>query len=92
VPPTHLDVDLSAVHEIVPGSPVFSGSEHVGDVSQVLMDDAGQVTSLVLRRRGMRGRRVELPPDHVTEIVGSAVHVDLSGTEVEALPAYEEPG
>ncbi|HXM59018.1 MAG TPA: hypothetical protein VOB72_26700 [Candidatus Dormibacteraeota bacterium] len=91
VPPVHLDVDLSAVHEIAPGSPVFSGNDHVGDVSQVLTDDGGQVTSLVLRRPGVRGRRVQLAPDRVTEVVGTAVHVSLTAEEVEGLPEYEDP-
>lgn len=91
VPPVHLDLDLSAVHEIAPGSPVFSGREHVGEVSQVLTDQAGQVATLVLRRPGLRGRRVRLPSDHVVEVVGTAVHVDLSDAEIEALPAYEDP-
>jgi sporulation protein YlmC with PRC-barrel domain len=91
VPPVHLDLDLSTVHEIAPGSPVFSGSEHVGEVNQVLTDDAGEVTSLVLRRSGLRGHRVRLPSDHVVEVVGTAVHVDLSDAEIEALPAYEDP-
>jgi len=91
VPPVHVDLDLSAIHEIAPGSPVFSGADHVGDVSQVLTDDAGDVASLVVRRPGILGRRVELPPDHVTEVVGTAVHVDLSESEVDALPDYEEP-
>ncbi len=90
-PPSHLDLDLSAVHEIAPGSPVLSGPDHVGDVSQVLTDDAGRITTLVLRRPGVRGRRVELPPDAVTEVVGTAVHVHLSSAEIEALPEYEEP-
>lgn len=91
VPPVHLDLDLSAVHEIAPGSPVFSGAEHVGDVSQALTDDAGQVTSLVMRRPGVLGRRIQLPPDAVAEVVGSAVHVSLTADEVDALPDYEEP-
>jgi hypothetical protein len=91
VPPVHLDLDLSAVHEIVPGSPVFSGGRHVGDVNQVLTGDGGDVTLLVLRRPGVLGRRVKLPPEHVTEVVGTAVHVDLSEDEVEALPDYDDP-
>jgi sporulation protein YlmC with PRC-barrel domain len=92
VPPVHLDLDLSAVHEIVPGSPVFAGREHVGEVNQVLTDDEGRVTSLVLRRQGVVGRRVLLPAEHVTEVVGTTVHVDLARPEIDALPAYEEPG
>jgi sporulation protein YlmC with PRC-barrel domain len=91
VPPVHLDLDMSAVHEIAPGSPVFSGSEQVGEVSQVLTDEAGQVSALVLRRPGVLGRRVRLPSDRVVEVVGTAVHVDLSDAEIEALPDYEGP-
>ena len=91
VPAVHLDVDLSSVHEIAPGSPVFSGSEEVGEVSEVLTDDAGEVTTLVLRRPGVLGRRVRLPSDHVVEVVGTAVHVNLGEPEIEALPAYEDP-
>jgi hypothetical protein len=70
---------------------VFSGRDHVGDVSQVLTDDDGQVTSLVLRRPGVVGRRVLLPSHHVTEVVGTAVHVDLTRSEIHALPDYDEP-
>jgi sporulation protein YlmC with PRC-barrel domain len=91
VPPVHLDLDLSAVHEIAPGSPVFSGSEHVGEVSEVLTDETGRVTTLVLRRPGVLGHRVRLPSDRVVEVVGTAVHVDLSDADIEALPAYPGP-
>ncbi len=91
VPPVHLDLDLSTVHEITPGSPVFAGSEHVGDVSEVLTDEAGRVTSLVLRRPGILGRRVLVSPDRVTEVVGRAVHVSLTEAEIEALPDYDDP-
>lgn len=92
VPPVHVDLDLSAVHEIVPGSPVLSGREVVGHVNQVLTDGDGRVSSLVVRRTGVRGRRVELPPEHVTEVVGTVVHVDLAAADIDALPDYEEPG
>jgi uncharacterized protein YrrD len=91
-PPVHLDLDLSAVHEITPGSPVFAGREHVGDVSRVLTDDAGDVTALVVRRPGVLGHHVQVSPDRVVEVVGTSVHVDLSEAEVSALPAYEKPG
>lgn len=90
VPPVHLDLDLSAVHEIAPGSPVFSGSQQVGTVSKVLTDEAGRVTSLVLRRPGLLGHRVQVPPDLVTEVVGTAVHVALSGAQIAELPPYED--
>lgn len=91
VPPVHLELDLSAVHEISPGSHVWSGAEHVGEVSQLLTDDQGNVESLVVRRRGLLGRRVLLPGRHVREVVGSSVHVDLTEDEVNALPEYEDP-
>jgi sporulation protein YlmC with PRC-barrel domain len=90
VPPVHADLDLSAVHEIKPGSPVFSGRRRVGSVSQVLTDDAGRVTSLVLRRPGVLGRRHLLPAEHVIEVIGRSVHVDLPEAEIEALPDHEE--
>jgi sporulation protein YlmC with PRC-barrel domain len=90
VPPVHADLDLSAVHEITPGSPVFSGREHVGNVSQVLTDDEGEVTSLVLRRTGVRGVRHLLPAGAVTEVVGTTVHVDLDELAIEALPEFRE--
>jgi hypothetical protein len=70
---------------------VFSGQEHVGEVSQVLTDESGHVTALVLRRPGVLGRHVCLSPDRVTDVVGTAVHVDLSDAEIEALPAYAGP-
>lgn len=91
VPPVHLDLDLSSVHEIASGSPVFSGNEEVGEVSEVLTDDAGQVATLVLRRPGVLGRRLGLPADRVVEVVGRAVHVNLNEPEIEALPAYDDP-
>ncbi len=90
VPPVHADLDLSAVHEITPGSPVFSGREHDGNVSQVLTDDEGQVTSLVLRRPGLLGTRHLLPAGDVLEVIGSTVHVDLDHHAIAALPEYEE--
>jgi sporulation protein YlmC with PRC-barrel domain len=89
VPPVHADLDLSAVHEIVPGSPVFSGQRHVGNVSQVLTDEDGRVTSLVLRRAGIVGQRHLLGSDHVVEVIGTTVHVDLTPEQIEALPESE---
>ena len=86
VPPVHLDVDLSAVHEIKAGSPVWSGREQVGKVSEVLTTDEGKVTGFVLRRPGLLGARHVLPIDHVVEVVGTNVHVDLAARDIEALP------
>ena len=80
------------MHEIAPGSPVFAGSRHVGEVVRVLTDDAGAVTDLVVRRPGVIGHRVLLPAARVTEVIGTAVHVDLSEAAIEALSPYDEPG
>ncbi len=90
VPPVHADLDLSAVHEIMPGSPVFSGRKHVGNVSQLLTDDAGEVASLVVRRPGVRGVRHLVPAEAVTEVVGTTVHLDLDQRAIDALPEFEE--
>lgn len=86
VPPVHLDLDLSAVHELKEGSPVWSGEKQVGEVSEVLTTDGDRVRALVLRRPGLLGTRHVLPVSHVTEVVGTNVHVDLTEQEIEALP------
>jgi len=86
VPPVHLDVDLSAVHEIKAGCPVWSGREQVGKVSELQTTDDGKVTSFVLQRPGVLGSRHVLPVDHVVEVVGTNVHVDLTASDIEALP------
>jgi uncharacterized protein YrrD len=86
VPPVHLDVDLSAVHEIEEGSPVWSGRRQLGHVSGVLTEDDGALSALVVHLGGLRGPRRVLPVGHVTEVVGTNVYVDLSEQELEALP------
>lgn len=88
VPPVHLDLDLSAIHEITPGSAVYTGTERLGEVDRVLTDEAGDVRSLVVRH-GLLARRVVMPVDHVTEVVGSSVHVDLDERDLEGLPDFE---
>ena len=85
VPPVHLDVDQSAVHEIKAGSPVWSGRQQVGKVSELLTTDDGRVTAVVLQRPGLLGTRHVLPIEHVTEVVGTNVHVDQTAQEIEAL-------
>lgn len=89
VPPVHVDLDLSAIHEITPGSAIYLGTDRIGEVERLLTDDAGDISSLVVRRHGLRGRRVVMPVDHVTEVVGSSVHVDLDDKGLERLPEFE---
>ena len=86
VPPVHIDLDLSTVHELKEGSPVWSRGKQVGEVSELLTTDGDRVRALVLRRPGLLGTRHVLPVSHVTEIVGTNVHVDLTEQEIEALP------
>lgn len=86
VPPVHLDLDLSAVHELKEGSQVWSGGKQVGEVSEVLTTGGDKVRALVLQRPGLLGTRHVLPVSHVTEVVGTNVHVDLTELEIAGLP------
>ena len=56
----------------------------------MLTDDAGAVVSLVLRHAGLVGTRRLVPADHVVEVIGSTVHLDLAEREIEALPEYRD--
>jgi sporulation protein YlmC with PRC-barrel domain len=86
VPPVRVELDLSGVHEIAPGSPVWSRGKQVGEVSEVLSDDDGTVRSLVVRRPGLLGPRLLLPSEHVVEVLGINVYTDLTEPQIEALP------
>jgi len=86
VPPVHLDLDLSGIHELKAGSPVWSGRRQVGEVSEVLTIDGDRVSALILRRPGLLGTRHVIPVGHVTEVVGTNVHIDLIEREIDALP------
>ena len=87
-----IEVDLTpgeAAHELITRSPVWAGSRQVGEVVEVLTDNAGETAGLVLERDG---RRYKLPIDRVIEVVGPNVHADLTETDVELLEPYSEPG
>ncbi|HZU18726.1 MAG TPA: PRC-barrel domain-containing protein [Candidatus Dormibacteraeota bacterium] len=90
VPPVRPDPDLSAVHEIAPGGPVWVGRDRVGEVSRVLTDDAGRVRDLVVRTGGLVRHEVLVPVDRVQEVVGTNVHLDLTREEMDRLPRYRE--
>jgi uncharacterized protein YrrD len=85
VPPVQADLDLSAVHEITPSSPVWSGKRRLGEVAEVLTDDSGALIDFVLDR-GFLHRRVRVPAGRVVEVIGNNVHVDLTEEEVAELP------
>jgi len=86
VPPVHLDLDLSAVHDLAEIRPVWSGGQKVGEVLEVLITDGDRVRALVVQRPGLLGTRHVMPVGHVTEVVGWNVHVDLTELEIEGLP------
>jgi hypothetical protein len=89
-PPVEIDPDLDDVHEITTGSPVWAGSEPIGEVDRVETDDSGRIVELVVRQRGLRGRRKRLPAGRITEVVGNNVHVALEPGEPESLPDYQD--
>jgi uncharacterized protein YrrD len=88
IPPVHADLDVSAVHEISPSSPVWSGKERLGHVAEVTTDDSGTLIDFVLDR-GILHRRVRVPAGRVVEVVGDNVHVDLTEDELEDLPSED---
>ncbi len=87
VPPVQADLDLDLVHEIAPGSPLWSGRTRLGQVESVLTGDEGVVTALVIRPEH-RQDRLLLLADRITEVVGVNVHTDLGEDELDGLPAY----
>jgi hypothetical protein len=85
VPPVEADLDLSAVHEITPSSPVWSGSRRLGEVAEVQTDDSGALIDFILDR-GFLHSHVRVPAGRVVEVIGNNVHVDLTDEEVQDLP------
>jgi hypothetical protein len=86
-PPVHVDLGGEEPREVTPGSPVWSGSRRLGEVSHVLTDDAGVITGIVLRH-GLLPHEVVVPPERVREVVGNNVHVDLDEASLESLEPY----
>jgi sporulation protein YlmC with PRC-barrel domain len=76
VPPAHVDLDLSAEHEIAPGSPLWSNGRQIGTVTEALTDDAGTLTALVIRH-GLLGTHVTMPAAHIKDVIGTNVYTDL---------------
>ena len=76
---------------IVYGTPVISrDNERVGQVHEVLGDDADDIFHGL--RVALTGghRDVMIPVDAVTGMDADAVRIDLGRSEVEGLPAYDE--
>ena len=88
-PPIEADLTPGeAGHEISSGSPVWAGEREIGHVVELLTDESGRTTRLVMARKELLGERVVIPVEKVVEVVGLNVHVDLNETDVELLEPY----
>ena len=88
-PPVHADlIPGEGSHEIAAGSPVWAGEKQIGEVVEVLTDDQGRTSELVIARSGLRGEHVVIPVAKIVEVVGVNVQVDLNETDVELLEPY----
>jgi len=89
LPPVHADLTPGeSASEITAGSPVWTDDRQIGHVVEVLTDDKGKVTELVMARQGVLGEHVVIPLEKVIEVVGSNVQVDLNETDVDLLEPY----
>ena len=89
LPPVHADLTPGeSASEITAGSPVWTDDRQIGHIVEVLTDDKGKVTELVMARQGVLGEHVVIPLEKVIEVVGSNVQVDLNETDVDLLEPY----
>jgi hypothetical protein len=89
LPPVHADLTPGeGAHEIIAGSPVWSGERQIGHVVEVLTDEKGNTRELVMARGGLLAEQVLIPLEKVIEVVGSNVQVDLNETDVVLLEPY----
>jgi len=90
LPPVHADLTPGeSASEITAGSPVWTDDRQIGHIVEVLTDDKGKVTELVMARQGVLGEHVVIPLEKVIEVVGSNVQVDLNDTDVDLLERYQ---
>lgn len=89
-PPVEVDDDAANVHELTPGSPVWSGFDELGRVEVVDTADDGTVTRLIVQANHPR-RRVAVPIQAVQEVVGNNVHLNLGPEQFAALPSDQIP-
>jgi hypothetical protein len=88
VPPAEIEPDLSSVHELTRGSPVWHGGERLGEVTAVLTDDGGRVTAVAVQS-GVFDTEHVVGIEHVVEVIGNNVHVDLDGEALHRQPVHE---
>jgi sporulation protein YlmC with PRC-barrel domain len=66
--------------------------QKIGEVERVVFEaDGGRVRSLVIRRGFLFTKDIELPVEHVVEIVGEVVRVDIDDATLKSLPEYHAP-
>ncbi len=87
-PPIEVDDDAVNVHEVTPGSPVWSGTDELGRVELVETADDGTITRLIVRGHRPR-RRLTVPIEAVQEVVGNNVHLNLNPDEFSKLSPAE---
>lgn len=89
-PPVHADLTPGeGISEITAGSPVWVDEKEIGHIVEVLTDDTGKTSNLVMARPGFAGGHVLIPVEKVIEVVGHNVHVDLTETDIELLEPFE---
>lgn len=85
IPPVHTDFgETEDVHEITEGSPVWSGNDRLGRVSEVESDEGGRLRALIVDEGLFEARR-RLPIARVVRVAGNNVHTDLRRDELDAL-------
>jgi hypothetical protein len=89
VPPVRIEPDLKRVHQLTEGSPVWYRDRQLGEVALLLTGESGEVDELVVQPPALGEPRL-MSPDHVVEVVGNNVHVDVAPDAFHSLPRYVE--
>ena len=85
IPPVHTDFgETEDVHEITHGSPVWSGNDRPGSVSEVESDEDGRLRALIVDEGLFEAPR-RLPISRVVRVAGNNVQTDLRRDELDAL-------
>jgi sporulation protein YlmC with PRC-barrel domain len=78
--------------DIPDDAPVWRMNPHekIGEVDRVLFDeDSRRMQALVVRRGHLFSKDVLLPVEHIVEVVGGVVRVELGDERLRALPEYK---
>jgi hypothetical protein len=88
-PPVEVDDDIANVHELTPGSPVWTGFTELGRIEEIDTADDGTIIRVIVDAHHPR-RKVAVPIQAVQEVVGNNVHLNLSPDDFDHLPAAED--